>query len=437
MTTNFHSRGNYAPVLKELSEMDLAIEGSVPEDLRGRYLRNGPNPVSGEAKFWFSGEGMLHAVDLSAPTAAYRNRWVRTPWFADSSLPKCDPSGVPDLRRSLANTNVVQFAGRTLALEENSLPFEVDRELNTRGEWDFGGALQTPMSAHPKLCPLTGEMHFVGYTATEPYLWYHVADAAGTLVHTTAVPLPGPTMIHDVGITENDVVLLDLPVVMERMARRQPSFAWSDTYGARIGLLPRGTDGAATQWFEIEPCYIFHVVNCWQRPDGTVVVDAARYPELWRAGSDRFAPPSVLWRYELDRLTGTVRETQLDDLTVEFPRIDERLLGSRARWGYVVGTEGKMPSSIVRYDLDGSQSVHHRFVPGRVPGEPLVVPRGPDAAEDDAWLLTLVYDASSDRSDLVVLAADDLEAAPVATVHLPSRVPFGFHGSWIPQGMAG
>lgn len=433
MTSGFHTRGNYAPVLDEVVLGPLDVIGRLPDDLCGRYVRNGPNPVSGDARFWFSGDGMLHGVDLRGGRAvAYRNRWVRTPWLTDATVPKCSDDGTPDLALSLANTNVIRFAGRTLALEENSLPYEVDADLATVGPFDFGGRLATAMTAHPKECPATGELHFIGYAAAEPYLTYHVAAADGRLVHTAPVRVPGPTMIHDVGLSRRHVVLLDLPVVMDRMTRRQPSFRWSDIYGARLGVMPRHGVDAEVVWLDIEPCYIFHLVNCWEQPDGTLVVDAARLPDLWREPSARFAPPAVWWRYEIDIVGRTVRERQLDDRVVEFPRIDDRLLGEPARWAYLAGTASSNAGTVVRYDLlHGTEPITYDFGAGCVVGEPLVVPRVASTAEDDSWVLTFVYDAQRNASDLAVLAADDLGAGPVARVRLPRRVPFGFHGNWI------
>jgi carotenoid cleavage dioxygenase len=438
MTATFHTRGNYAPVTDEVDAAGLAVSGHLPEGLRGRYLRNGPNPMNGDARSWFSGEGMVHEIRLGADGASYRNRWVHTPWHNDPERRKFADDGTPDLTLSLANTHVIGFAGRTLALEETALPYELDGQLATVGPWDMGGRLRTAMTAHPKECPTTGELHFSGYAPDAPFLTYHVAEPDGTLVHSAPITVPGPTMIHDMGLTEHHAVLLDLPVVMNRRTRRQPSFEWSDDYGARIGVVPRrGTDDDVT-WFDVEPCYVFHVANCHERVGAgggiEVVVDVARYPDLWRPGSQRFAPPSVMWRFVLDLASGRVSEQQLDDRTVEFPRIDERHTGMAARWTYLVGSLDRDANALVRYDLlGGTEPVEFDFGPGRVPGEPVVVPRSSAAQEDDAWLVAYVYDAAPDASDLVVLAADDLTSGPVATVHLTRRVPYGFHGTWLPD----
>lgn len=437
MSSSFHTRGNYAPVIDEVDAAGLAVSGTIPRQLRGRYLRNGPNPLSGQAKHWFSGDGMLHEVVIDAHGASYRNRFVSTPWKNDPSLPKLDDHGNPVLDRSLANTSVISFADRVLALEENSLPYSMGPGLETIGPWDMNGQLRTAMTAHPKLCPASGELHFFGYAATQPYLTYHVASAEGSLIHSAPISVPGPTMIHDMGLTTDHVVLLDLPVVMKRMTKRQPSFAWSDTYGARIGVLPRRGTDKDVRWFDIDPCYVFHVANCFEQP-GTggmsIIIDVVRFPEMWREGSSQFAPPSSLWRFELDLATGRVREKALDDRSVEFPRINDRLTGSPARWAYVATTLGSAENAVIKYDLLGGTSPsEHSLGPARVPGEPVFVPRESNCGEDDGWVMTLVYDATRDASDLVVLPADDIGSGPVATVHLPRRVPYGFHGTWIPD----
>jgi carotenoid cleavage dioxygenase len=58
-------------------------------------------------------------------------------------------------------------------------------------------------------------------------------------------------------------------------------------------------------------------------------------------------------------------------------------------------------------------------------------------AEDDGFLMTFVYDGERNASELLVLDAQDLSASPLARVLLPARVPFGFHGSWVPDGWDG
>jgi carotenoid cleavage dioxygenase-like enzyme len=430
----FFLRGNYAPVGEERSETSLEVRGSIPTALRGRYLRNGPNPRKDAPPHWFFGDGMLHGVALEGGKALwYRNRWVRTRQLEDGArLLRTD--GTRDLTAGPANTNVVRHAGRTLCLAETTTPWEVDRNLGTCGPFDFGGRLKTGMTAHPKVCPSTGELHFFDYDWFAPYLTYHCADAGGRLVRTVAIDVPGPTMIHDFAITSGHVVFMDLPVVfdLERAMRRQMPYRWDDAYGARVGVMKRGDDSGTVRWFDIDPCYVFHPMNAYEDRD-RLVVDVARYPELWREGTARF-DLAFLHRWELDLADGRVTETPLDDRPIEFPRIDDRLTGLEHRYGYAVrnlSSKEDQANSLLRYDLRSGTSSEHDFGPGRFPGEAVFVADPSAKGEEEGWLMTMVYDAARDASDLVILDATSFAAPPVATVHLPVRVPFGFHGNWI------
>ncbi len=433
----FFLTGNYAPVAAEVDATDLPVTGTIPVELAGQFVRNGPNPSTGSSAHWFLGDGMLHGVDLRDGKARrYRNRYVRTRQLSGEGT-FVDENGRVDRTVGPANTHVVGHAGRILALVESGFPYEVTAGLDTVGPFDFDGRLTTAMTAHPKLDPTTGELHFFGYGFTPPYLTYHVADAAGTLVHSEEISVPAPTMMHDFNLTEQHVVFMDLPVVFDLDLAVQGTFPfrWDDQAGARLGILPRRGRDTDVRWLDIEPCYVFHPLNAYD-DDGRLVVDVMRYPRLWARSQDEF-DPAYPTRWTLDPGVGTVKEEQLDDRAVEFPRVDPRRVGRRHRFGYALETVdgiGGAHMKLVKYDLDRGGAVEHDFGAGREPGEPVFVPRHADADEDDGWVMTYVYDAARDTSDFVILAAPDFGAPPVATVPLPQRVPFGFHGSWIPAG---
>lgn len=433
----FHLCGNYAPVAREVTAFDLPVTGAIPPALRGRYVRNGPNPKTGVSPHWFTGDGMLHGVRIQDGRASwYRNRYVRTRAFTEDAA-SVQPDGTRDLTVGLANTHVIAHAGRILALVESSFPTEVTGELDTVGCYDFAGRLTTAMTAHPKRCPRTGELHFFGYSFAPPFLTYHRADAAGQLVQSEVIDVPGPTMIHDFAITEGHVVFMDLPVVFDlelAMAGTMP-YRWSDDYGARVGLMPRGGDHRAVRWFPVEPCYVFHPLNAFEA-EGQVVVDVVRYAELWRGGKPEF-PVAHLHRWRLDQGSGKVSEERLDDRAIEFPRCDDRRTGLGHRYGYAVYTESgadtNSGTALIKYDLRGGRTAVHEFGPGRVPGEGVFIPASPTAGEDEGFVLTYVYDGARDTSDLVILDAASFTGPAVATVALPRRVPFGFHGTFIPD----
>ncbi len=440
-TLPWFMRGNYAPVPDEMSVTDLPVIGALPTDLSGRFFRNGANPADGIPMHWFDGDGMLHGIRITDGKAEwYRNRWVRTKLLAGGE--RMNPETAEfDFTAGRANTHVIRHAGRILAVEEASLPNEISPDLDTLGPYDFVGKLSTPCTAHPHVCAETGEMHFFGYElVSAPFINYHVVDASGNLVHSQAIDVPGPTMVHDFALSRHHAIFLDLPVVFDletAMLGGMP-FQWQESYGARIGLLNRdgARRGEQPRWFDIDLCYVFHILNAWEEDDGnTVVLDAGRHRSMWQGGAENFEP-CYLWRWRFDLTTGRVTEEQLDDREHGFPRIDDRRTGLANRFGWAVtGRPGEAASmdaasGVVKYDLSTGSTEFHDFGAGRSTSEAVFVPASDASGEDEGWVMSYVYDAATDSSSFCVLDATDITAAPVAEVPLPRRVPNGFHGSW-------
>jgi carotenoid cleavage dioxygenase-like enzyme len=443
---NPYLRGNFAPVLEERSdEFELPVTGVVPPDLDGRLLRNGPNPAvipADEADYhWFSGDGMIHAISLAGGKATgYRNRWVRTRALA-AKLETTPPKGPTEPIDGPANTHVIRHGGTTLALVESGFPHALSPDLDRARVYDFDGALASPMTAHPKVDPATGELIFFGSDVFgPPFLRYHLADATGVLVRTEEIDMPRATMIHDFGVTSTRVVFLDLPVVFDLelagIGRSLP-YRWMPDVGARVGVMPRTGGNADIRWIGIDPVYVFHVLNCFDDGD-RVVMDVIRYDRAFDTapGEAIASGLPVLARWTIDLASNRVSEQRLDDTAVEFPRIDDEVAGQPHRYGYCtrLGESADQPTQLglVKYDLVRDEST--RFEPGEhlSPGEPVFVRAADGRGEDEGWVLTVVYDATRDASDLVILDATSFAGPPVATVHLPARVPFGFHGSWVP-----
>ena len=185
-------------------------------------------------------------------------------------FPLYNPDGTRNLRASVANTHVVNHAGKTLALVESSLPYEITNDLETVGAYDFGGKLVDSMTAHPKICPTTGELHFFGYgNLFAPYVTYHRADANGELTINRPLDVKAHTMMHDFALTASHVIFMDLPIVFNLdVALKGDSdmpYRWDDNYGARLGVLRRDDPFGEIRWFDIDPCYVFHVANAYDR----------------------------------------------------------------------------------------------------------------------------------------------------------------------------
>ncbi|MFF3985374.1 carotenoid oxygenase family protein [Streptomyces sp. NPDC001797] len=437
-------RGRFAPVPEEHDALGLTVRGTLPPELDGRYLRNGPNPPPGEDDgHWFTGPGMLHGVRLRDGRAEwYRNRWIRTRELDGHPFVRAD--GTFDLTATPANTHVIRHADTVLALCEAGFPYRVTPALETVGPYDFGGRLTTAMTAHPKEDPVTGELHLFGTGFAPPYLTYHRVTADGELVDSRPVEVPGPTMMHDFAITEHHIVWMDLPVVFrpELAGQGGMPYRWDDGYGARLGIMSRTPGSTEVRWFDVEPCYVFHVGNAHEDAEGRIVLDAVRYDHdrFEHAWGDIGGPtgvavvpepglvrtPSVLYRWTLDPASGRPTERQLDDRDAEFPTHNETLTGRENRYLYTVAGDG-----VAKHDLTGETTRVHATPGARYAGEAVFVPAADGRSEDEGWLLSLVSDDDGKAGELLVLDATDLSEQ--AVVELPYAVPAGFHGSWLPE----
>ena len=437
---NPYLSGNYAPVESETTVTDLEVEGRLPEDLAGMYLRTGPNPLGTppEPHHWFVGEGMVHGISIAGGRAVrYRNRWVRTGVMSER-LGEPAVDGPPQPFYDISNTNVLGFAGRILSLTEGCYPYELSRDLETVCRVDFDAPLPHGITAHPKVDPVTGELHGFAYWWDEPYLLYHVVDPAGRLQVSEPIALPAPVSMHDFAITDNHVLFFDQPAVFDptALATRGFPFSWQPDNGARVGVLPRGGTGADVRWYDTETCYCFHPLNAYEETDGSIVVDVPKLSSIYTEeplGSEA----GRLERWTIDPSAGKVRQELIDETTQEFCQINQSSRGSRHRYGYTIAFGPDQPyddTRVFKHDFDSGTRDTHDFGPGRHPGEFIFVPDPARAGDEDGgWLTGLVHDDGRGRTSLAVLDAQDVPGAPLAQVHLPTRVPYGFHGTWIPD----
>jgi carotenoid cleavage dioxygenase-like enzyme len=453
-TQNRFLEGSFAPVKEEITAFDLPVTGRVPAGLSGRYMRNGPNPLGLDDPnhHWFVGAGMVHGVRLRDGRAEwYRNRWVRSKAVA-AALGEQWPGGpVHENMDFAANTHVIAHGGQTLAtVEAGALPYELSYELGTIGPYDFGGTLPGGFAAHTKLDHRTGELHAIAYFWAWDHVQHVVVDAAGKVIRTTDVAVPDGPMMHDFALTGRYVVLLDLPVTFSLNAAsegKELPYVWNPDHQARVGLLPR--DGsAAVRWIEIAPCWVFHCLNAYDDDHGRVVVDLCQYDQsfdvstLWSADG-----PVTLDRWVIDPAVGKVTQQHLDDRWQEFPRVDDRVVSRPHRYGYsaVIGevaravtatgdfADDAFTNALLRHDLVSGTVEAHEFGRDATVGEAVFAPSSSDAAEDDGYLMAFVHNPERGAADLVILAAQDFTAEPVARILLPARIPLGFHGSWIPD----
>jgi carotenoid cleavage dioxygenase-like enzyme len=439
--------GIHRPVAQELTIESLEIQGSIPTELDGLYVRNGPNPLGpehGPSHHWFLGDAMVHGVRLSEGRALwYRNRWVRSRKVSDA-LGEAQAPGRRDPRDDTANTNIIGIGERIFAIvEAGGHPVELSPDLETVSHNPFDGTLTGPFSAHPHVDPETGLSHAIAYEgAPQGHAFHVVVDSQARVVREERIAVSDGPSIHDCAITRNHILVFDLPVTFS-MGRAIAGFrfpyGWNPDHGSRVGVLGLGAPGDTIRWCALaEPAYVFHAVNAFEAEDGRIVADVVVHDSMFARST--MGPDSrriTLERWTIDPTAGSVDRQRLSDTPQEFPRIDERRTGRPYRhcWtvgvdidGAVLGESGD--SRLFAHDLETGTSETRDFGSGRVVGEFVHVARGPD--ERDAWLIGYVLDRATDTTDLVILDAADVTGPAVATVRIPARIPPGFHGNWIP-----
>ena len=427
--------GNFSPVTLESTITEMEVTGKIPEELTGRFLRNGPNPygdVSASSYHWFTGDGMVHGLRLEEGKADwYRNRWVRSNHIVEEL-------GESTNGRQLGggpNTHVICHNSRTWALvESGTSPVELTYELDTIGHNPGWGAY----TAHPKVDPVTGELHAMCYDWANyhDHIKYVVMDSQANLVSSTDIKMPGMCMIHDMSITENYVVIYDLPVTISFTALATGSnfpFRWDNDHEPRVGLMPRNGDPKDIIWSSVSQNYAYHPMNAYEDKDGNVVIDICRYDRMFDEDTNGPFGDSMpkLDRWTINTRTKILSEQRVDDRPQEFPRIHPDLIGKPYQYGYVLAAEGSEFPAIYKHDMNSGESWTFDFGPGRHGAEPYFIPKEDAQSEDDGYLMTYVFDEGRQASELIILDALDFSRPALAQVHLPVRVPYGFHGSWV------
>jgi carotenoid cleavage dioxygenase-like enzyme len=451
--------GPYAPAHDELTLTDLEVVGEIPDDLNGVYVRNGPNPQHepNGRYHWFDGDAMVHSVHIAGGQATYRNRWVRTDgferereagaplWKGIIESPAENPPGEPE--KDTANTDVVFHNEKLLALWYRSgKPYALDPvSLETLGAEDFDGTLRCEVSAHAKADERTGELMFFDYGMERPYMRYGVVSPEGVVRHFIGIDLPGPRLPHDMAITDRHSILMDLPLYNDPEASRHGRFKlfFDRNLPSRFGVIPRFGDSCRIRWFEAAPCFIYHSVNAWEEGD-EVVLDVCRvkHPE---PRTDLEGPlanvlsylrlDAHMHRYRFNLRTGKTTEQTIDDDNSEFPSINNNVLGTPSRWAYTMHISPESTllfDGLMKYDVHTGVAETHWFGEGRWGSEAPFAPRPGATEEDDGYLVSYVYDEREGRSEVEVLDARDVTAGPLCRIKLPTRVPIGFHATWVP-----
>jgi carotenoid cleavage dioxygenase-like enzyme len=434
--------GIHRPMTEEKTIETLAVTGTIPAGLDGRYLRIGPNPIAADpaSYHWFTGDGMVHGVALKDGKALwYRNRWIKSRSVA-AALGVPPAPGPRHGGFDTVNTNVLGIAGRTFALvEAGSYPVELSDALDEQTYNPFDDTLAGSFTAHPHRDPLTGEHHAIAYEATNADEIRHVVlSPEGHVVREIPIAVKHGPSIHDCAITARYVVILDLPVTFSMKAmiagHRFP-YGWNPQHQARVGLLPRDGGNDDVIWCDVDPAYVFHVANAFDAPDGTVVMDVVAYATMFAESRQGPDASGQFERWTIDPVTKRVSRRVIDADKQEFPRPDERRFGLPYRYAYTMALPADDfaigDTRLYKHDLAAGTRETHDFGTGRHPGEFVFVPAHDAAGEDEGWLIGLVVDLPHETTDLVILNARDFAGEPQASIRIPHRVPPGFHGNWV------
>jgi len=433
--------GAFAPVKDETTTEVLKVQGELPLDLNGLYVRIGPNPMktpNAKKHHWFTGDGMVHGIALQGGKAQwYRSRYVGSK-TANQALGR---PLIPGKTRGVfdtVNTNVFAHAGRIWAsVEAGPFPIQLDAQLNSVRHGLFNSDLPQGYTAHPHLDPVTGDLHAVCYDAMKPReLSYVRVNAKGDVDKLVKIPVKHGPMVHDCAITRTQVVVMDLPVtfsVWSLIKREGFPYAWNRKHPARVGLLPREGDASGMRWYDVDPCYVFHPCNAYDLPDGTVVMDVVVHKHMFdesRVGPEANTNPSFE-RWVLPASGNRVQRERICSRPQEFPRLNETLVGQPYRYAYTTefAVDNSTGQCILKHDLDTGQTTEHQLSRDHKPGEFVFVPREGGKLEDDGWLIGYAHNEATQRGEFHVLDARTMSHQ--AMVEIPVRIPMGFHGNWV------
>ena len=454
--------GLYAPVMDEVTATDMTVIGEIPRDLSGMFVQNGANPrfAPNAGHSWFDGDGMVQGVTLEDGKATFRSRWIETEGLKEdleaghaTYLGSLAKPGAPGRRhKNVANTDLVFHSGRFLALWwEGGEPYELSLpDLKTKGTFNYNNTLKGGLTSHAKLDPKTGELFFISWSPKPPFLHVGAAADTGKITRYTPVPLPGPRVQHDMAISDRFICVFDFPLMMDfdRSGQDSLGFILNEEMPARIGLVDRYDLKADVKWFEVSPCFMWHLSSAWDEGDEFVLV-GARIEGATRMdshgkvhddlplvdGEHRFDSHPFMWC--LNVKTGAVREMQLDDAYVEFPRVNDANICSGARYSYMaeiqIGEATLKAGGLIKYDLKSQTSQKISFPENHFGYEASFAPRDGATAEDDGYVVGYVTNESDLTTEFWITPSQNFDGGPIARIKLPQKVPPKFHGRWLSE----
>lgn len=449
-------QNNFAPVHEESDFHNLVVQGKIPSDLRGCYMRNGPNPAFAPISYTFplDGDGMIHAMYLEGEDVRYRNRYVKTKGLLlEQKLGRAIYSGIampipPDPQligpnddpgpfKNGAFIHIIHHAQHYLAMWEGGPAYEMDHELNTIGEWLAGTTRPLAVGPHTRLDPDTDDLYLINYDIQPPFLTCHKVNQQGNLIETRIIEKSCSTMMHDFVLTKNFLIFFDCPAVFDLAAVETGGnvLEWRAELGTRIGIASRHDKDKSPLWLTTDAFFVFHFANAYEI-ENKIIIDYVRHGRLnFGVQNNVVSSPPQMHRMEIDLTEKTFQDSLLANYIVEFPTINNHYNSKPYHFIYAPTRLNNQlkPSTfngLVKYDLASKTTTVHDFGEQYSIGEVVFAPKPQAQSEDDGYLVFFAYDSKRNKSDFLTLDALDITKAPLAVIQLPRRVPEGLHGSW-------
>ena len=456
--------GAWTPQHAEVTATDLdVIEGRIPDDIDGIYLRNTENQLHQPLGRYhpFDGDGMIHQIDFSGGKASYRNRFVRTRCFQaeqdageslwgglmdKSSLSKRPGFGAHGSLKDSSSTDIIVHAGKAVStFYQCGEGYVLDPETLEQE----GVASWVPLdgiSAHPKVDVRTGELLFFNYSKHAPYMHYGVVDRSGKLVHYVPIPLPGPRLPHDMMFTQNWSILCDFPLFWDEELLKRDVHVTRLHAGlpSRFALIPRYGQPEDIRWFEADPTFVLHFINAYEDGDEVILdgyfeedpsppplENADGYGHMMAYVDEHsFKPKLHRWRFNL--ADGTTREERLDDRILEFGMMNQRYLGLPYRYAYSTTSKPGwfLFNGFVKHDMVTGESWSLELPEGRYGSEAPFAPRVGAVDEDDGYLVSFVTDENRGTSECILIDCKRFAEGPVCRIALPHKISSGTHAHW-------
>lgn len=470
-------QGGYQSLTQEFDYWIDDIEGQIPPELQGTLFRNGPGllDINGQPIHHpFDGDGMISRISFVNGRAHYRNRFVRTEGYvAEQKAGKIlhrgvfgtqKPGGwlanIFDLKiKNIANTNVIYWGGKLLALWEAAEPHQLDpHTLETLGKEYFNGVLSAgeAFSAHPRFDPSSNQdegapclVNFSIKPGLSTTITIFELNLAGEIIRKHAHSVPGFCFIHDFVITpnyciffQNPVIFNPIPLVVGIRAAGE-CIKFQPHQATRVIVIPRNSQARQTKvkFWETQSGFVFHHANAFEVGD-EIVIDSICYESLpevepesdFRQVNFEANSPGQLWRFRLNWESETVQQEMIESRCCEFPSINPMCVGRNYQYLYIGAAHEETVNAplqaLLKIDLKSGERQLWSAAPRGFIGEPIFVPRPSAEKEDDGWVLALVYDAAHHRSDVVILDASDFNRGAIARLHLKHHIPYGLHGNF-------